>query len=812
MREPLTPSEVQVYYQVRVPRLTQRGSEWRGPCPIHDGKNDSFAVDSATGNFHCHSKCQRGGSAVDLEMALTGSDFKTAVVELEAIVGRVTPPIASKSATSRDGEILATYDYVDETGKLLSQVVRRAPKRFTQRCPDGNGGWVWKVAGVRRVMYRLPRVMAADEVLIVEGERDAHTAEALGYTATCNAGGAGKWLPEFGDALAGKKVTIIPDNDEPGRKHAEAIMLSLIGKAKEIRIVAPQVGKDLTDWVSGGASKATIDAAIAAAPLVGLPQEAKKGKENAELPEIIVSSRQLRDLRADCLAALVEANTSPKLFVRGGLLADLRSRSEGVLVINNLTDVELRGLLTDRASFFVETEEGYKPCAPPLYAAKDILGYSDLMGHFPNLLGITEIPVLRPDGTVLAQPGYDPATGLYYAPAPGLMIPSIPEHPTYDDVKRALQWAQSAIGDFPFEYDLGQNLKIVPFDQRARFQPVFSASMANALALMLTPLVRPAISGPTPLALVTAPAPGTGKTLLCELIAAIATGRGAALFSAPSEEEEFRKQITSYLKEGVGGIVIDNVCAPLASAQLSKALTADTWADRILGHTQTVLLPVLCTWLATGNNIRLGGDLPRRCYWIRLDAKVARPHLRSGFRHPNLRRWVRENRGELIGALLTLARAWFAAGKPQLNQIVLGSYESWAEVLGGILGHVGVPGFLGNSGELQDQAEADSDSEANFLQALHLAADGKRFTSGDVHRLCRHEPTASALTKALPPELSETLGAEGVFERRLGRWLAERADRRFGNDSVHVKRVGIMHNTQLWTVVNPGAAEPAVIQ
>jgi hypothetical protein len=397
-------------------------------------------------------------------------------------------------------------------------------------------------------------------------------------------------------------------------------------------------------------------------------------------------------------------------------------------------------------------------------------------------------------------------------PRPGLVIPSIAAHPTDEDVKRALDWAESAIGDFPFQYDLGQNLKIVPFEQRDRLQPVFSASKANALGLMLTSVVRPAISGPTPLALVTAPTPGTGKTLFCESISETATGRGAALFSAPGEEEEWRKQITSYLKEGVGVIVIDNICGPLASAQLSKALTATTWADRVLGHSQTVLLPVLGTWIANGNNIKLGGDLPRRCYWIRMDAQVARPHLRSGFRHPNLRRWVRENRGELIGALLTLARAWFAAGKPQLNQIVLGSYESWAEVIGGILGHVGVPGFLGNSGELQDQAEADSDAEAKFLEALHRAAGGKRFTSGDVHRFCRQEPMAAVLTTALPPELSETLGAEGVFERRLGRWLAERADRRFGDVSVHVKRAGLMHKTQLWLVVNPAAAESAVIQ
>jgi 5S rRNA maturation endonuclease (ribonuclease M5) len=797
MKTPLTPSEVSVYYGNRLPKLNQRGSEWRGPCPIHDGKNPSFAVSPETGAWTCHSKCQRGGSVVDLEIALAGTDFKVAVAEVERLVGRI----------SSKPKIVATYDYCDEKGVLLYQAVRYEPKNFKQRRPDGNGGWIWKTKDVRRVLYRLPRLEDADLVLVVEGEKDVHSLERLGYVATCNAGGAGKWRSEFADVLSGKRVIVIPDEDEPGRQHADAVVRSLRGKATDIRVIRVQIGKDITDWINAGATKDMIDAAIAAADSVtGVNSKTPSSANTSGEPEIIVSDRQLRELRAEALEAMVAANTPPRTFTRENSLVDLRSTDDGRFVINNLTDVQLRGQLSDVAAFYVKTEHGLKSCSPPLGLAKDILGHAGAISRFPRLVGITEIPLLRPDGTVLVQPGYDSATRLYHFPAPGLVVPPVPEHPTDDDVRRALELVDDAIGDFPFVYDLNHQLKLVPPDSRNAGEAVISAAKANALAVLLTPIVRPAIMGPTPLALFDAPAPGTGKTLFAEVVSKIATGRDAALFSAPREEEEWRKQLTSYLREGIGVIVIDNVTGKLESGQLSKALTAETWADRLLGFNKNVLVPVRCTWIATGNNIEIGGDLPRRCYWIRLDAQMARPFLRKGFKHPNLRRWVAENRGALITALLTLARAWFAAGKPQLNGVVLGSYEAWAETIGGILGYINVPGFLGNSQQLQEQAEAASDRAPSLLGALWIVTRGKSFTSADIHKLCRADSTASTLIEAMPSEFTELIGLDDSrFERCMGRWLRERVDTRFGESQIHLKRAGVMHNVQLWRVVDPGA-------
>jgi 5S rRNA maturation endonuclease (ribonuclease M5) len=806
MKNPLTAPEVSTYYHCRYPDLRQAGKEWRGLCRVHGGKNPNFVVKPDSGEWYCHSKCGRGGSVVDLEMALSGTDFKTAVAEIEQLVGR---PQKVKS------KIVATYDYVDEAGKLLSQAVRFEPKDFRQRRPDGRGGWIWKTKGTRRVLYHLPQLKDADQVLVVEGEKDVHSAERLGFTATCNAEGAGKWRPDFADTLAGKSVVVVPDNDEPGRKHTADVVRSLRGKACEVRVVSVPTGKDLTDWIAAGATKETIDSAIAAAPVVSDIDQAQAEpavatgsgpqKRRAGLPDIIVSNRQLRDLRDEGLEAIVAANCPPWMFVREGRLVDLRFKGDGHLIINDLTDVHLRGHLTNVASFFVETDFGRKPCPPPLYLPKDLLGYPRLHEFIPGIVGLTEIPVLRPDGTVLSELGWDPKTRLYYAPQAGFSIPPVPDAPSDADMERALQLIDSAIGDFPFLFDLDADGRLLPADRR-QADAVISASKANALAAMLTPVVRPAITGPTPLALIDAPAAGTGKTLLAEAVSIIATGREAALFSAPGEEEEWRKQVTSYLREGVGVIVIDNVAGRLESAQLAKALTAVTWADRILGQSQTVLLPVLCTWIATGNNIQVGGDLPRRCYWIRLDAQTATPYLRTGFRHPNLRRWVAENRGELVAALLTIARAWFAAGKPKPQTPTLGSYESWSETMGGILAHAGVRGFLANSVELQQQAETATDASAT-LCAISAVTRGGRFTSADLHSLCRHDASGLILIPALPSALRDAVGESGLFERRLGRWLAAHADRRFGPDEIHIKRAGVMHNVQLWRIVTPACSE-----
>jgi predicted P-loop ATPase len=143
--------------------------------------------------------------------------------------------------------------------------VRHAPKDFSQRRPDGRGGWIWNLQGVRRVLFRWPTLKNADIVLVAEGEKDVLSLVELGFVATCNPMGADKWRPEYSDQLAGKHVVIFPDNDKIGEKHAKNAGQSLLGKATSVRVARAPVGKDVTDWIAGGAGREDIQNAIDAA-------------------------------------------------------------------------------------------------------------------------------------------------------------------------------------------------------------------------------------------------------------------------------------------------------------------------------------------------------------------------------------------------------------------------------------------------------------------------------------------------------------------------------------------------------------------
>jgi hypothetical protein len=154
--------------------------------------------------------------------------------------------------------LVAEYDYRDEKGELLFQVVRFEPKDFRQRRPDGSGGWTWNLNGARRVLYRLPDLSTAHSIIVCEGEKDCETARALGLVATCNPHGAGKWRPEYADTLSGKRVCIIADADEPGRKHAKDIATSLFGKVASLRVLELPGAKDLTEWVAHGRTREAL--------------------------------------------------------------------------------------------------------------------------------------------------------------------------------------------------------------------------------------------------------------------------------------------------------------------------------------------------------------------------------------------------------------------------------------------------------------------------------------------------------------------------------------------------------------------------
>lgn len=235
-----------VLAQLRSVRKSSTG--WTARCPAHDDQHSSLSIDEGKEGkplLHCHAGCS----------------YEKIIAALGVQTGNAAR------------QIIAQYDYRDEGGKLLYQSLRYDPKGFSQRKPDGQGGFEYKLNGTRRVLYQLPKLLSAEPqtaIFIVEGEKDADRLITLGELATTNAGGAGKWRDDFSEFLRDRQVVILPDNDESGRNHAAQVASSLQGIAASVRVVElpnlPPKG-DVSDWLDAGGTVEQLKELVSASPL-----------------------------------------------------------------------------------------------------------------------------------------------------------------------------------------------------------------------------------------------------------------------------------------------------------------------------------------------------------------------------------------------------------------------------------------------------------------------------------------------------------------------------------------------------------------
>jgi 5S rRNA maturation endonuclease (ribonuclease M5) len=216
----------------RFPNVRKLGREYAVHCPAHEDSSPSLNITQGTKGVVL--TCRAGCDANDVLAAL----------------GLGWADLFDKpNEQPHKREILATYDYTDEVGDLLYQTVRYSPKGFAQRRPKPDGGWEWTLNGTRRVLYNLPAVLAESMVWVTEGEKDCETFRALGLTATTNVGGAGKWNAEYSEALRGRDVCIVADDDEAGHRHANTVAAALRDVAASVSTFKPAKGKDFTDHV-----------------------------------------------------------------------------------------------------------------------------------------------------------------------------------------------------------------------------------------------------------------------------------------------------------------------------------------------------------------------------------------------------------------------------------------------------------------------------------------------------------------------------------------------------------------------------------
>lgn len=567
-----------------------------------------------------------------------------------------------------------TYDYLDANGELRFQVLRYKTrpdekKSFRQRRPDGKGGWIWNLKGVDRVLYRLPEVIKAVEigetVFNSEGEKDCDNLAAHGLTATTCSQGAGKWRDSYSDALKGAHVAILPNNDNPGRKHAEQVAQSLKGKAASVKIVTLpglEPKGDISDWLDAGHTKDELLELVEGTPEYELPMQ--KDASSAALPKIITSGRHMRDISADSLEALEKRNTPLRLFMRSGVPSRLNAEGE----IEALTKDALKGVMERAANYMKYKSDGkLVPARPPDDVVADIMASTSL--SLPKLNSVTHVPQALPNGTILRKNGYDAATGILLR--------------------------LKGLGNVDVDMPLDQAKRLILHDVLGGFPFVDEGSRARAVAMGIQPFCMPLITGPTPLYLMDAPTPGTGKTLLYMTVAIIALGEKPSVMTYINNSAEMDKRITAMLRQGDTIVIIDNIKKQLNGGELAAALTSRSYTGRELGSSKMLTVANNATWMATGNNVEVSDEIARRIMPIRLDAGVERPEIgrENGFPQPELLDFVTRKRTILVSAYLSIINSWIKAGMPRSDKRV-GSFESWSEVLGGILEHIGIESLL----------------------------------------------------------------------------------------------------------------------
>lgn len=223
-------------------------------CPLHADEEFSFRYQKSTRTWQCTFGCG-GGDLVALGVRLWKCGIGDANARLLSLCGENLR------------QVVRRYAYLDAAGQFVFEVLRYSPKAFHARVPVS---WMWiecaRIPELHRVLYRLPEMLSASDVLIVEGERDCETARAMGWVAACNPGGGGRWHQDYVELFRGKRVCIIADADATGRSHAQHIAGSLVPVAESVKLVEFANVKDLTEWVEGGGTCEQLRAMFHQAP------------------------------------------------------------------------------------------------------------------------------------------------------------------------------------------------------------------------------------------------------------------------------------------------------------------------------------------------------------------------------------------------------------------------------------------------------------------------------------------------------------------------------------------------------------------
>lgn len=616
-------------------------NDWWAKCPAHQDDKASLGVRYFPSTQYTNLKCFAGCGKSQIVQALG--------IRKSDLFANPT------SAGGGNKTIAAVYEYVDETGNLLFQAVRYQPKDFRYRQPDGNGGWIYSLEGARRVPFRLPELIQAvsqgQMVFLPEGEKDArNVAEQLGLDSTCNPGGAGKWDDSFTPFLANSVVVILPDNDEPGRNHAELVAGKLRGTARSIKVVnlpnLPEKG-DVSDWIAaGGTKKALLDLAA------GTPEWAPpKVLPTIHLPggrqSITSTARELGKVMGRTLTYVTRSGEVVRVHYSRN--PALPPELVPVKAEHLQSAFEAEALLVDAVG---------KPTVCPASTARAIMYADAFQDGLLRVETIVNCPVLiQRDGSLVELTGYDNRTGIL---AHGNTLPVV-------QLAEAIELINQVLRDFRFPTEGDRSRAIAGIVQ---------------VAMIPDQLFR----GRTPMLLIEADASQSGKTFFAKLVSAIYNQPLAVVTQKRGGVGGFDEAYSEALVKGAFLILIDNTRQKIDSPLLEAAITAETIQVRVpyrnaidvdIRHVQTIM---------TSNQASLTKDLANRTSIIRI---LKQPPTREFTMYPegSILDHIQRNQPAYLAAVFRVVREWYSRGRPETAEH-RHAFRGWARPLDWIVIHI----------------------------------------------------------------------------------------------------------------------------
>lgn len=649
---------------------------------------------------------------------------------------------------------------------------RRNPKTCWHpgKAKGGDGG---------PVLYGFGQALALDDggpLYVVNGEPATWACWQSGVPAVCFCAGEGATLPprllkEL--ASLGRPLRVVYDLDDTGRTGAVKVVEGLRASGATDAL-ALELTKDLGEHGDvDDLHRRTGDVGLAAA-LAELPELVVDDSDSDEAdvgdrPTVVYGPelfQVVRELIGHLVTAAAErAGRSDGVYRRGQAMARIDSDGTGITLLDGPRGLRL--MLSELVSLVRRVEGKHGTSYRPIPMTRDLgeltetaLRTDRRSTSIPPLNMLSEAPTILPNGGLLKAGEYDRATGVYVSPtAPQVDIPIVP---SLDDARAAARRLLELLCD-------------VPMSDTAR--------AAWLLALVIV-VARPAIDGPTPLVIVTSNVRGVGKSMLCDIASIIATGRPMTRNTAPRDDEEMRKRITSIAIAGRSVSLFDNVERTLRGASLVSVLTAMSWEDRILGRSELVSLPWSTVLWATGVNVIIGGDLERRVLPIELSSAEENPELRSGFKHPDLLGHVRAHRVEYLADVLTIIRAYHAAGRPSVQLEPWGSYEAVTAIARAPLACIGLRDAVAARSEWADRSDPRRAAIRTIVAewpAVAESGDLEGLTSREIVELIGDDKTRKDLT--VPPPwvaaMADLLGGRPTA-RTVGYRLRSYRDRVMG--------------------------------